>query len=41
MSKPPTRDGYSNEHTIDCERLLVTLLRGLGPWTDSVFSLVD
>ena len=37
MAKPPTRDGYSNEHTIDCERLLVTLLRGLGPWKDSVF----
>jgi hypothetical protein len=37
MAKPPTRDGYSNEHTLDCERLLVTLLRGLGPWKDSVF----
>jgi hypothetical protein len=37
MAKPATRDGYSDEHTIDCERLLVTLLRGLGPWKDSVF----
>lgn len=37
MAKPTTRVGYSDEHTIDCERLLVTLLRGLGPWKHSVF----
>lgn len=37
MSKPATREGYSNEHTLDCERVLVTLLRGLGPWKKSVF----
>ena len=36
MAKPATRDGYSNQHTIACERVLVTLLRGLGPWKDSV-----
>jgi len=37
MIKPATLDGYSDQYTIDCERLLVTLLRGLGPWKDSVF----
>ena len=37
MAKPTTRDGYSGAHTIDCERVLVTLLRGLGPWKKSVF----
>lgn len=37
MPKPTTRDGYSDAHTIDCERVLVTLLRGLGPWKKSVF----
>lgn len=37
MAKPATRDGYSDAYTIDCERVLVTLLRGLGPWKDSVF----
>ena len=37
MAKPVTRDGYSDAYTIDCERVLVTLLRGLGPWKDSVF----
>lgn len=36
MAKPSTQDGYSANHTNDCERLLVTLLRGLGPWKDSV-----
>jgi hypothetical protein len=36
MAKPPTLDGYSDQHTLDCERVLVTLLRGLGPWKDSV-----
>lgn len=37
MPKPVTRDGYSGERTTDCERVLVTLLRGLGPWKKSVF----
>lgn len=32
MAKPATLDGYTDEHTIDCERVLVTLLRALGPW---------
>ncbi|MDE0333156.1 MAG: antitoxin [Nitrospinae bacterium] len=36
MAKPPTRDGYSDQYTVDCERVLVTLLRGLGPWKESV-----
>lgn len=36
MSKPATRDGYSDRYTDDCERVLVTLLRGLGPWKKSV-----
>ena len=33
MAKPAT----FNEYTVDCERVLVTLLRGLGPWKASVF----
>jgi len=37
MAKPATLDGYSDQHTIDCERVLVTLLRGLGPWKDSFY----
>ena len=37
MVKPATFDGYSNQYTVDCERVLVTLLRGLGPWKESVF----
>jgi hypothetical protein len=37
MAKPATREGYSDAYTVDCERVLVTLLRGLGPWKDSVF----
>jgi hypothetical protein len=37
MAKPATLDGYTDEHTLDCERVLVTLLRGLGPWKNSVF----
>lgn len=36
MPKPKTFDGYDEEYTLDCERVLVTLLRGLGPWKDSV-----
>ena len=37
MNKPTTFDGYSEQYTVDCERVLVTLLRGLGPWKESVF----
>lgn len=37
MPKPKTFDGYDAEYTLDCERVLVTLLRGLGPWKDSVY----
>ena len=37
MVKPATFDGYSDQYTIECERVLVTLLRGLGPWKESVF----
>lgn len=36
MAKPATLDGHSDQYTLDCERVLVTLLRGLGPWKDSV-----
>ena len=37
MAKPLTLGGYSDQYTVDCERVLVTLLRGLGPWKESVF----
>lgn len=37
MAKPTTLDGYSDQYTRDCERVLVTLLRGLGPWKESVY----
>ena len=37
MAKPATLDGYNDQYTLDCERVLVTLLRGLGPWKDSVY----
>ncbi|MCK9488500.1 MAG: antitoxin [Xanthomonadales bacterium] len=37
MPKPTTFDGYSDHYTVDCERVLVTLLRGLGPWKDSIY----
>jgi len=37
MSKPTTFQGYSNQYTADSERVLVTLLRGLGPWKESVY----
>ncbi len=36
MVKPATLHGYSDQYTLGCERVLVTLLRGLGPWKDSV-----
>jgi hypothetical protein len=37
MAKPGTIDGYDDKVTQDCERVLVTLLRNLGPWKDSIF----
>jgi hypothetical protein len=37
MAKPATLDGYTDKYTEDCERVLVTLLRGLGPWKKSIF----
>jgi hypothetical protein len=37
MSKPKTIGGYTNAVTEGCERVLVTLLRKLGPWRDSIF----
>lgn len=37
MTKPKTSAGYDNAITEGCERVLVTLLRGLGPWKESVF----
>jgi hypothetical protein len=37
MAKPANIEGYDDQITSDCERVLVTLLRGLGPWKDSVF----
>lgn len=36
MAKPATWQGYSEQYTVDCERVLVTLLRGFGPWKESV-----
>ena len=39
MTKPVTLDGYSDQHTVDCERVLVTLLRRLGPWKESVLAM--
>ena len=35
--KPKTIGGYDAAVTEACERVLVTLLRGLGPWKESVF----
>lgn len=37
MAKPATMAGYDSAYTKQCERMLVTLLRGLGPWKKSVF----
>lgn len=37
MTKPKFIDGYEPQVTQDCERVLVTLLRGLGPLRDSVY----
>ncbi|MEQ8827878.1 MAG: antitoxin, partial [Parvibaculum sp.] len=37
MNKPAMASGYESKVTENCERVLVTLLRGLGPWKDSVY----
>jgi hypothetical protein len=37
MNKPAQASGYKQEVTENCERVLVTLLRGLGPWKNSVY----
>jgi hypothetical protein len=37
MAKPDTASGYGKEVTENCERVLITLLRGLGPWKESVY----
>jgi hypothetical protein len=37
MAKPDSASGYDKQVTENCERVLVTLLRGLGPWKDSVY----
>lgn len=37
MVKPQTIGGYESPVTDACERVLVTLLRGLGPWKNTVF----
>lgn len=37
MLKPQTQDRYEKQVTDNCERVLVTLLRRLGPWRESVF----
>lgn len=34
--KPKAHDGYNEQQTLDCERLLVSLLRGLGPYREHV-----
>ena len=35
--KPKHRGGYSRRHTKLCERTLLTLLRGLGPWKRGIY----
>jgi len=37
MTKPSSASGYDQKVTDNCERVLVTLLRGLGPWKNSVY----
>ncbi|MGI3187436.1 hypothetical protein [Nioella aestuarii] len=37
MKKPTAIQGYNSAVTDACERVLVTLVRHLGPWRDSVF----
>jgi hypothetical protein len=37
MTKPETATGYEKQVTENCERLLVTLIRNLGPWKKSIY----
>ncbi|TAJ33643.1 antitoxin [Bosea sp. (in: a-proteobacteria)] len=37
MAKPQELGGYDGEVTAACERVLVTVLSGLGPWKESVY----
>ncbi len=37
MAKPATLAAHSPQITADCERVLVTLVRGLGPWKKSIY----
>ena len=37
MKKPTAIQGYNKTVTEACERVLVTLIRHLGPWRDSIF----
>lgn len=37
MDKPRTIEGYNSDITEECIRVLITLLRGLGPWRQSVY----
>ncbi|MCW2244767.1 hypothetical protein M2352_000358 [Azospirillum fermentarium] len=37
MTKPQFLTGYDPTVTYECERVLVTLFSGLGPWRESVF----
>ena len=37
MKKPTAIQGYTQSVTEACERVLVTLMRRMGPWRDSVF----
>ena len=37
MAKPLTLAEYDERETLDCERLLVTLLAGFGDWRESVY----
>lgn len=37
MDKPQFLAGYAPDIASECERLLVTVIRGLGPWRESVY----
>lgn len=37
VAKPDTAAGYEKQVTENCERLLVTLIRNLGPWKTSIY----
>lgn len=35
--KPKHQGGYTDQHAEHCERTLITLLRGLGPWKQGIY----